>query len=159
MKQDGHYTYVPGIHSHGFFISVLQGSWREAIYVQLVCHSVEDRSRARYLSQVLLCRQSARILFSEGCEVFCRMLQVLKVAFGRSKLAESGRNREQSISDGANFARIESTASLNFYLQGSDARICQGYSAGVLAADFIWSTGYAVPSTVLDSTLSHIFAM
>ena len=31
--------------------------------------------------------------------------------------------------------------------------------AGVLAADFIWSTGYAVPSTVLDSTLSHIFAM
>ena len=31
--------------------------------------------------------------------------------------------------------------------------------SGVLAADFIWSTGYAVPSTVLDSTLSHIFAM
>ena len=29
-----------------FFVSVLQGSWREVIlfYVQLVCHSVEDRS-------------------------------------------------------------------------------------------------------------------
>ena len=31
-------------------------------------------------------------------------------------------------SDGANFARIESTASLNFHLQRSDAWICQGYS-------------------------------
>ncbi len=31
--------------------------------------------------------------------------------------------------------------------------------AGVLAADLILSTGYAVPSTVLDSSLSHIFAM
>ena len=35
---------------------------------------------------------------SEGCEVFCKMLQVLKVAFTQSKLAESGQNREQSIS-------------------------------------------------------------
>ena len=28
--------------------------------------------------------------------------------------------------------------------------------AGVLAADFIWSTGYAVPSTVLDSTIDYL---
>ena len=29
--------------------------------------------------------------------MFCRMLRVLKVVFAQSKLAESGRNREQSI--------------------------------------------------------------
>ena len=67
---------------------------------------------------------------------------------------------EQSVeySDGANFARIESTASLIFYLQEAMHGYAKGI-AGVLAADFIWFTGYTVPSTVLDSTLSHIFAM
>ena len=37
-----------------------------------------------------------------------------------------------------------------------------GYARGiavVLAADLIWSIDYEVPSTVLDSTLSHIFMM
>ena len=45
MKQDGHDTYQKCTVTL-FFVSVLQGSWREAIlfYVQLVCHSVEDRS-------------------------------------------------------------------------------------------------------------------
>ena len=42
MKQDGHDTYQEYTVT---FVSVLQGTWREAIsfYVQLVCHSIEDR--------------------------------------------------------------------------------------------------------------------
>ena len=47
LNETGWPRHSPGIRSHGFFVFVLQGSWREAIYVQLVCHSVEDRSRAR----------------------------------------------------------------------------------------------------------------
>ena len=54
LNETGWPRHLTGIHSHGFFVSVLQGSWREAIYVQLICQSVEDRSRARNLSQVLL---------------------------------------------------------------------------------------------------------
>ena len=46
LNETGWPRHLPGIHSHGFFISVLQGSWREVIlfYVQFVCQSVEDRS-------------------------------------------------------------------------------------------------------------------
>ena len=46
LNETGWARHLPGIHSNVFFVSVLQGSWREAIlfYIQLVCHSVEDRS-------------------------------------------------------------------------------------------------------------------
>ena len=51
----------------------------------------------------------------------------------------------------ANWVTLHGTAS-------SRVTIGRGI-AGALAADFIWFTSYTVPSTVLDSTLSHIFAM
>ena len=43
LNETGWARYVPGIHTHGIFVSILQGLWRDAIYVQLVCHSIEDR--------------------------------------------------------------------------------------------------------------------
>ena len=36
MNETGWAGHLPELHSHSIFVSVLQGSWREAIYVQLV---------------------------------------------------------------------------------------------------------------------------
>ena len=90
--------------------------------------------------------------------MFCWLLQVLKVAFARSKLAGSGRNREQSIQMVQTSHELSPQPLSTFIFREAMHGYARGI-AGVLAADFIWSTGYAVPSTVLDSTLSHIYAM
>ena len=126
-NETGWARHLSGIHSHVFFVSVLQGSWRKAIlfYVQLVCHSVEDR----------LLPVAGSTVSTVGMDpLFRRLRGVLSAASGPKgsfRLKQAGckwAEQRAEYLDGANFARIESTASLNFYLQGSDAWICQGYS-------------------------------
>ena len=94
MNETGHPRHFPGIHSHVFFVSVLQGSWRKAIlfYVQLNCQSIEDR----------LLPVAGSTVSTVGTDpLFRRLRGVLSAAPGPKgsfrKLAESGRNREQSI--------------------------------------------------------------
>ena len=90
LNETGCPRHLPGIHSHSIFVFVLQGSWREVIlfYVQLVCHSVEDRSLPVAGSTVS----------TVGTDPLFRRLQdALSDASGPSKLAESVQNREQSI--------------------------------------------------------------
>ena len=61
-------TTLPGLHSHSIFVSDLQGSWREAIYVQLVFEAlcvfpgqwfVLIRSNERRVLGVILFRWSS----------------------------------------------------------------------------------------------------
>ena len=117
LNETGWTQHLPGIHSHGIFVSVLQGSWREAICL-VDLSSVEDHSLLVVGSTVL----------TVGTDpLFRRLRGVLSAALGPkgsfcSKQADwKWAEQRAEYSDGANVARIESTASLNFHLQGSNA--------------------------------------
>ena len=126
----------------------------------LLLRSVEIAS---YLSRALLCRQSARILFKR-LQGGLSAVSVPKGSF-RSKQVGGEESRKFGWCKFAKFAPSKfsalSAAWWCLLKPSSSEKRCMdmpGY-CWCSYSWLIWSTGYAVPPTVLDSTLSHIFVM
>ena len=155
MKQDGHDTYQESTVTVFLYLSCRVRGERHLILRPVDLSSVEDRSLPVAGSTVSTVGMDP---------LFRRLRGVLsaapgpKVAFARSKLAESGRNTEQSIRMVQTLRKLSPQPPETFIFREAMHGYARGI-AGVFAADFISSTCYAVLSTMLDSTLSHIVVM